>query len=1329
MLVKNFLLCSALLLLCGRTTYAQTVGLTKSVDKTTAQSGEAVTFTLDVGCSSLVGDCEGAIMRDTLPIGTQVDNIGPLVISSSGGNINVPGSYNATTGIITWDFTALPENGLPAGAAASVNYEVSTRPGYTANNTTIENRAGVTSSNAGWDSDSKTVAVSAAEDWTLTKVVTTGLIYHDRPVNYRIELCPNSVAGNLHLTNLAVSDVLPPGADFISADRGGTWNGGDPGTVVWTLDTAKVDQPCEVFNVVVEYPESDQIVNNTGLSNTIPKLNEVAVDATPIGEPAAVYNASTAEPLNPPYYELYFQKTAYDNGIIVDGKSTRFELRAENRSTAIAENFIVNDQLPDQLDLTFLEYSAANAASDPITIRVKLNGGLSFVDWIVNHDPQVTQDFDVTTIPGFVDGTDYVSEIQVDYGTAPPDFYSTFNLVVNAARYPDGGGGFVDNAGNAFDDNASYTNCANLNGERKLDSSQIGPENDCASMAYREETTRIDPQKTVEVDYLNPPAGNNTQGNPYYQNSRIKYTLVVENDGSDGVTPFTTGATSFDTLINPIAADLLPPNVTYEANSYVIVDNTTGLVFDNAGTNPTFEQIANFNGTGRTLLRWSFNGDFEIGESVNIEFNARIDQGTPEGSVLTNEYALTMADSTFLCDETTNGTTTTTGLNDFFNTTSGSGTLISGITEACFKNVSITVDDSTAYLAPDKTLTSTGPYAPTGTDVVDLGLSSDVMSYELTIANHDSANIVLPNPVAFDLLPEQITYIPGSLTLVGGSDNTGLGLDDSGTGNPIITITDDYNGTGRTLLKLEFTGEFPIGAGVKYRFDSRIKTGASGFVDNILLLKTDDQNYECQGYLPDTEDLDGDGNTTETFCRSPAGAGITIQTVSSLKVVKYVRGPNESYVDNPDVANTQPNDSVWFKVKLFNPGNVTLNNLQLVDIFPFVGDKGVKLNTTNRDSEWAPYLIAPIAVPPGVNVYYSQSTDPRREEVEPTASTAGNTDDWTLVAPGDLSLVKAIRLDFTNAFAPVDSFEFELKMFSPGFDTDIGLNDIAYNSVAFNANELPSQEPNRVGIRYQYYDLDIRKSLAPGQSSTVSTGEDITFRLRVRNRGSFPVTNVQLTEYIPTGTLLNDPDWTSVNDTTATYLHTGTINPGGTQYINVTLQPQYGGIDGSYVNYAEISGFEDTAGGTPTDYDSTPDQDETNDVSGGVTEDDYSDEPFSVYPCSIKLHIFYTCDDAGTIDYLDDDTYTLQFEPYGTSLGANYDVTGDITATAVPYGSFQSVGTIYATDGPNNVITIIDNREGGNGCRIENYTVPHPKCGLTCPEDRPICKPIVISRF
>ena len=1304
---------------------AQTVGITKSVDKTTAQSGETITFSLDVGCSSLVGDCEGAIMRDTLPLGTQVDNIGPLIIASSGGNINIPGSYDVGTGIITWDFTVLPENGLPAGAAASVNYEVSTVPGTTANNTVIENKAGITSTNAGSDTDSKTVTINAAADWTLTKTVTTGLIYHDRPVNYEIVLCPNSVAGNLNLTTVQVSDALPPGADFISADRGGTWNNNDPGTVVWTLPTAAVDQPCEVFNVVVEYPESDQVVNNTGLSNTIPKLNEVVVDATPVGEAPTVYNASAADPLNPPYYELFFQKTAYDNGIIVDGKSTRFELRAENRSTAVAENFLVTDQLPDQLDLTNLEYNAANSASDPLTIRVKLNGGLSFIDWVTNHDPEVSQVFDVTTIPGFVDGTDYVSEIQIDYGTAPPDFYNTFNLVVNAARYPDGSGGYVDNAGNVFDDNASYTNCADLAGERALDSSQIGPENDCASMAYREETTRLDPQKTVAIDYLNPPAGNTTQGNPYYQNSRIKYTLVVENDGSDGVTAFTTGATSFDTLINPIAADLLPAEVTYEPGSYVLIDNTTGLVFDNTGGNPSFEEIDNFNGTGRKLLRWSFTGDFEIGESVTIEFNARIDQGTPENTVLTNEYALTMADSTFLCDETANGTTTTTGLNDFFNTTSGSGSLISGVTEACFKNVSITVDDSTAYLAPNKALVSTGPYAPTGTNVVDLGLSSDIMSYELTIANHDSANIVLPNPVAFDLLPEQITYIPGSLALVGGSNNTGLSLDDSGTANPIITITDDYNGTGRTLLKLEFTGDFPIGSGVKYRFDSRIKAGASGFVDNILLLKTDDQNYECQSYRADTEDVDGDGNTTETFCRSPAGAGITIQTVSSLKVTKFVRGPNESYQENPDIANTTPNDSVWFKVKMFNPGNVTLNNLKLVDVFPFLNDKGVKLNTTDRGSKWAPYLIAPVSVAPGVNVYYSQSNDPAREEVEPVASTAGNTDDWSLVAPGDLSLVKAIRLEFTNAFNPVDSFEFELKMFSPDFNTNIANNDIAYNSVAFNADELPSQEPNRVGIRYQYYDLDLRKSLAPGQAATVSTGEDITFRLRIRNRGSFPVNNILLTDYIPTGTLLNDPDWTSVNDTTATYLYTATINPGQTRNVDITLQPQYAGIDASYVNYAEISDFEDTAGVHPTDYDSTPDQDETNDVG----EDDFSDEPFSVFPCSLKLHIFYTCDDAGTINDLTDDTYTLQFEPYGTSLGATYDVTGDITATAVPYGSFQSVGTIYATDGPNNVITIIDNREGGNGCRIENYTVPHPKCGLTCPEDRPLCKPISISRL
>jgi len=143
-----------------------------------------------------------------------------------------------------------------------------------------------------------------------------------------------------------------------------------------------------------------------------------------------------------------------------------------------------------------------------------------------------------------------------------------------------------------------------------------------------------------------------------------------------------------------------------------------------------------------------------------------------------------------------------------------------------------------------------------------------------------------------------------------------------------------------------------------------------------------------------------------------------------------------------------------------------------------------------------------------------------------------------------------------------------------------------------------------VSVPLSTFDLALTKQLAPGQSANVNPGDDVTFAITVYNQGAVTAQNVLVTDYIPTGLILNDLDWTSTSLTSATNVVPGPIAPGSSivVYITFTVDASFG--SGSIVNFAEISDAEDEYGNHPQDSDSTPDSDPNND---GPYDDDSTD--------------------------------------------------------------------------------------------------------------------------
>lgn len=255
-------------------------------------------------------------------------------------------------------------------------------------------------------------------------------------------------------------------------------------------------------------------------------------------------------------------------------------------------------------------------------------------------------------------------------------------------------------------------------------------------------------------------------------------------------------------------------------------------------------------------------------------------------------------------------------------------------------------------------------------------------------------------------------------------------------------------------------------------------------------------------------------------------------------------------------------------------------------------------------------------------------------------------------------------------------------------------NDIVGgDNVVDNANnDEDDHDPASIGVN-QVFDLALIKQLANGQANTVARDETITFTITVFNQGTLTATGVSIVDYLPVGTTLADADWTNNGNGTASYTLPGSINPGASTTVDITLLVNSDFAGGNLNNFAEIS-TADNAVDYPDD-DSTHDNNPNNDIVGGndITdnsngdEDDHDVEPFTV--CNIAAVAITTlCDDNGTgasADYL----FTFTITPSGIGLGGTYDVSGDVSATGLAYSTEQQFGGYAIADG-NLDITITD---------------------------------------
>lgn len=135
------------------------------------------------------------------------------------------------------------------------------------------------------------------------------------------------------------------------------------------------------------------------------------------------------------------------------------------------------------------------------------------------------------------------------------------------------------------------------------------------------------------------------------------------------------------------------------------------------------------------------------------------------------------------------------------------------------------------------------------------------------------------------------------------------------------------------------------------------------------------------------------------------------------------------------------------------------------------------------------------------------------------------------------------------------------------------------------------------------FDLALDKKVKAGQAAVFAPGDNVTFTITVYNQGNAAATSVIVTDYIPSGLTLNDPNWS----TPASGKTTRTISSlaaGASTTLDITFKVQTG-TGTSIINKAEISS---ATGGI--DDDSTPDNTDGNQPgeTGNQLKDDVINE-------------------------------------------------------------------------------------------------------------------------
>jgi len=314
------------------------IAVNKTVDNATPAVGQNITYTIVVSNNG-PNTANGVIVVDTLPAGLQyVGSTGPVY----SGVALATGSWNGTAFIITGAFA----NGSSATFTLTATVLMSVA------NQTVNNTAALTNvTEYDWNNtnNASTVSINVlpAVDIAVNKTANNVTVPVGQNVVYTVMVKNN---GPNDATNVVVTDVLPAGLSFVSAQiNTGIFNSG---TGVWTISSLANGASATLnITATVLMAAAGSTVNNTANLTSVDQFDWNNTN-----------NVSTASIDVPPAVDIAVNKTV-DNATPGVGQNITYTITVTNNGPNTAHNAVVVDTLP--AGLQYVSYVAgpyANAA-------------------------------------------------------------------------------------------------------------------------------------------------------------------------------------------------------------------------------------------------------------------------------------------------------------------------------------------------------------------------------------------------------------------------------------------------------------------------------------------------------------------------------------------------------------------------------------------------------------------------------------------------------------------------------------------------------------------------------------------------------------------------------------------------------------------------------------------------------------------------------------------------------------------------------------------------------------------------------------------------------
>ena len=299
------------------------------------------------------------------------------------------------------------------------------------------------------------------------------------------------------------------------------------------------------------------------------------------------------------------------------------------------------------------------------------------------------------------------------------------------------------------------------------------------------------------------------------------------------------------------------------------------------------------------------------------------------------------------------------------------------------------------WIAPRSVIVKDFPASAYAVGEVSIDLLEEKKSFVETGDNRVSVKLTPPANSAASLKEklETVFLLPVGVTLNKNPKATYKGANGGTTTGKYEVLDDNYNNSGRQLVKVEWPDEKVVNKGqeLEAQLDVTITDQAPSLMKFDVFGYTGTKNVKVPTYTnnvftntvleEDTEDLNGNNNATEQ--RFKAGNIYYLIGQYDLQTKKEVKGANEKEYNL--FTTVRPGATVDYRLSMTNTTKKDLGSMVLIDVLPSVNDLGITDNI-NRGSQFGLTLDAEgVKVPQEwenkVDIYYSTSENPKRDDL------------------------------------------------------------------------------------------------------------------------------------------------------------------------------------------------------------------------------------------------------------------------------------------------------------------------------------------------------------